>query len=70
MLFRDNLGTTTPIWQAENYDGIDRNVWQKADIAFDQTEEKELRLIIEATVGYNNKGDIALDDFSFTPDCK
>ena len=45
-------------------------MWQKADIAFDQAEEKELRLIIEATVGYNNKGDIALDDFSFTPDCK
>ena len=64
------MGTTTPVWHAEHYDGIDRNVWQKADIAFDQTEEKELRLIIEATVGYNNKGDIALDDFSFTPDCK
>lgn len=57
------------VWQAAGYDGIDRNVWTKADIAFDASKGNNFRIVIEATVGHNNKGDIALDDFSFTPGC-
>ena len=58
------------VWQAEEFEGIDQNVWKKADIAFDATDGNDFRLVIKASVGYKNKGDIAVDDFSFTPGCQ
>ena len=58
------------VWHAEHYDGVDQNVWKKADVAFDPADGFDFRIVIEATVGFGNKGDIALDDFSLTPECR
>ena len=42
--------------------------WNKADVAV--TFTRDYVIVFDATTGYANFGNIAIDDVSFTPDCK
>lgn len=50
-----------------NLTGQISDSWLKADIPL--TSDAPFRVIIEGVVGNGYKGDIGLDDISFTPDC-
>ena len=62
-------GHEDKLWQAKPVDGVDQNVWKKADIGFSDSDTA-FSLAIEATVGTKERGNIALDDITFTPQCK
>lgn len=56
-----------PMVLAWNLTGQQGNSWLRAEIPL--TSEAPFRVLIEAVVGSGYKGDIGLDDISFTPDC-
>ena len=62
-------GQEDKLWQAKPVDGVDQNIWKKADIGFSDSA-KAFSLAIEATVGTKERGNIAIDDITFTPQCK
>ena len=62
-------GHEEKLWQARPVDGVDQNIWKKADIGFSDSDEA-FSLAIEATVGTKERGNIAIDDITFTPQCK
>ena len=62
-------GHEDKLWQAKPVDGVDQNIWKKADIGFSDSDTA-FSLAIEATVGTKERGNIALDDITFTPQCK
>jgi hypothetical protein len=56
-----------PMVIAWNMTGQQGDSWNRADIPL--TSEAPFRVLIEGIVGNGYKGDIGLDDISFTPDC-
>ncbi|KAH3887722.1 hypothetical protein DPMN_011741 [Dreissena polymorpha] len=58
------FGPMVLIW---NLTGQQQASWLKADISL--TSNDPFRVIVEATVGNGYRGDIAIDDISFTPGC-
>ena len=62
-------GQEDNLWQARPPDGVDQNVWKRVDIGFSDSS-KAFSVAIEATVGSKERGNIAIDDVTFTPQCK
>ena len=58
------------LWQKSGFGagGEDINKWVRAKV--DITSDTEVRLIWEASVGQTDLGNIAIDDVTFTPDCR
>jgi len=49
---------------------MDINKWRRHEVDLASSVETEFNVIFEATVKVPGQGDIAIDDVSFTPDCK
>jgi len=49
---------------------MDINKWKRHEVDLASSVETEFNVIFEATVKVPGQGDIAIDDVSFTPDCK
>jgi len=62
-------GHEDKLWQAPAVDGVDQNIWKRVNIGFSDSA-KAFSLAIEATVGTKERGNIAIDDITFTPQCK
>ena len=62
-------GHEDKLWQAPTVDGVDQNIWKRVNIGFSDSA-KAFSLAIEATVGTKERGNIAIDDITFTPQCK
>lgn len=59
-------GTGTLIWSMTNEQG---NTWHGAVVALQATNQQKYVVVFEATRGDSFKGDIAIDDISFTAGC-
>ena len=57
-----------PMILAQNFTGQQGDAWKRADIPL--TNVAPFRVILEGVVGNGVKGDIGLDDISFTPSCQ
>ncbi|XP_064634424.1 MAM and LDL-receptor class A domain-containing protein 2-like isoform X2 [Lineus longissimus] len=53
------------LWEEEGDKG---NFWARGEVILD--EKQDFQVIFEGTVGKGWKGDIAIDDISFTPGCR
>ena len=62
-------GHEDTLWQSTVMEGVDQNVWKKVDIGFSDSDAA-FSLAIQATVGTRERGNIAIDDITFTPQCK
>ena len=65
---RNEAGELMQLWRASGLEGVDQNVWLRKLIEL--TDSEQFRVVIEATVGKKHMGDIAIDDISFTPQCR
>lgn len=66
-IYRENF-EFGPMEVVVNITGQQDDAWLRLDTPL--TSNAPFRVIIEAVVGHGYKGDIAIDDISFTPDCQ
>ena len=61
-------GNMTSVHHDNGIEHMDVNKWMRNEVQL--VSSKEYQVIIEATVGTAGDSDIAIDDVSFTPDCR
>ncbi|XP_022096511.1 MAM and LDL-receptor class A domain-containing protein 1-like isoform X2 [Acanthaster planci] len=61
----ETFGVETTLYSRSGHSG---DFWERVDIKFDS--DKPFQVILEGMAGDGPLGDIAVDDTSFTPDCK
>ena len=61
-------GTMTDVLNIYGTDVMDVNKWKRSVVEL--PSEMDFYVIIEATVGVAGHSDIAVDDITFTPECR
>ena len=68
---------TLSVYMATKYGILDNKIWAKTDdqgagwnkAKLKLSNDKDFQIILNAEIGISNRGDIAIDDVIFSPDC-